>query len=526
MSPPRSRLSALLGALSSFAVCATLLPAATIAADSIYWTGNVSNNHIGFASLDGTGGSNVITTGATVTTPQGIAIDAAAGKLYWANAFPANQISFARLDGTGGGGDLNTTGATVSNPQGVAIDPAAGKIYWPNFSGTISFARLDGTGGGDLDTTGATVDRPFGVTVDPAAGRIYWANFGGNKISFARLDGTGGGGDLDTTGATVAGPTGVAIDSAAGRIYWTNFGGNKISFARLDGTGGGDLNTTGATAVQNPFGVAIDPAAGRIYWANSGNHTISFARLDGTGGGGDLNTTGADAVGLTFPALLLAPRPAALPLITGSSSVGATLSCSQGTWAPDLVPSLLYQVPESFAFQWSRNGSDIPGATQSSLVVASGGDYRCRVTAQNHAGPTAQTSGPHTVLAPASPRDTTPPLLRSVSLTHIRFRVGRAATAITAAAKRRPPAGTRLRFTSNEAGKLSVLIERTRRGRPAKRLATLTRIIRRGKGTVALSGRIAKKPMAPGTYRLTITAKDGAGNVSKPARRTITILRG
>jgi hypothetical protein len=34
-----------------------------------------------------------------------------------------------------------------------------------------------------------------------------------------------------------------AFDPAAGRIYWANVVGNKISFANLNGSGGGDLAT-------------------------------------------------------------------------------------------------------------------------------------------------------------------------------------------------------------------------------------------------------------------------------------------
>jgi hypothetical protein len=133
---------------------------------------------------------------------------------------------------------------------------AADVVYWANGgNNTISFARLDGSGGGDLPTTGATVAGPRGVALDPAAGRIYWANTGNNTISFAGLDGSGGGGDLATTGATLTRPIGVALDPAAARIYWTNDDatGNQLSFARLDGSGGGDLPTTGATA-RSPAG--------------------------------------------------------------------------------------------------------------------------------------------------------------------------------------------------------------------------------------------------------------------------------
>ena len=385
---------------------AALLPASARAADEVYWA-NQFGNKISFARLDGSGGGDLTTTGATVDFPSGVALDPAAGRIYWANlhltTFNADSISFARLDGSGGG-DLTTTGATLDGAYGVALDPAAGRIYWANAVGErISFARLDGSGGGDLTTTGATVDRPVGVALDPAAGRIYWANRDGGKISFARLDGSGGG-DLTTTGATVDGPTGVALDPAAGRIYWATQFGNKISFARLDGSGGGDLTTTGAT-VASPYGVALDPAAGRIYWANVAGNTISFARLDGSGGG-DLTTGGATLGSPLFAALLERPSGAGAPLIGGGSLVGATLSCSQGSWASDLLPALLYRAPRGFAYGWSRDGAALAGAATSSLTATAAGAYRCQVTATNQAGSATQTSATHSVAAlpgPAGP---------------------------------------------------------------------------------------------------------------------------
>jgi hypothetical protein len=94
----------------------------------------------------------------------------------------------------------------VSSPEGVAIDAATGEIYWANNGSNtapISFANLDGSGGGNLTVTGATPNDAFGVAIDPIAGRIYWVNEGSNTIpiSFANLDGSGGG-NLTTTGAT------------------------------------------------------------------------------------------------------------------------------------------------------------------------------------------------------------------------------------------------------------------------------------------------------------------------------------
>ena len=138
-------------------------------------------------------------------------------------------------------------------------------MYWVNASGNkVSFANLDGSGGGgDLNTTGATVNNPIGVAVDHLGGRIYWANYDGQKISFANLDGSGGA-DINTGSATVNFPAGVAVDRSAGRVYWANSSGAKISFANLDGSGGGDINIAGATPPGNAHGVAVDAGAGRI----------------------------------------------------------------------------------------------------------------------------------------------------------------------------------------------------------------------------------------------------------------------
>ena len=186
---------------------------------------------------------------------------------------------------------------------------AADRIYWSNFDGnSISYANLNGNGGGGtVDTTGATVAGPMGLTIDPAHDLIYWANWDygtGTTISYANLEG-GGGGDLDIQGATVAGPHGLAIDPSigpAGRLYWPNAADNSIGYADLDGAGGGvggDLTITNAT-VDEPRGMTIDRAGGRLYWSNFSagtGTTISYAGLGPEGGDGDLLQVGSTGEG-------------------------------------------------------------------------------------------------------------------------------------------------------------------------------------------------------------------------------------
>ncbi|MGI8559594.1 MAG: hypothetical protein ACR2ND_15040 [Solirubrobacteraceae bacterium] len=509
----------------TIAVGLAATPAAS-ATDSLYWA-NPSANKISFASLDGSVGGNLTTTGASLSSPEGVALDPAAGRLYWANAF-ANKISFANLDGSGGG-DLATGAATVNEPIGVAVDPAGGRIYWANaLSNKISFTRLDGSGGGgDLATGGASVGQPEGVSVDPAAGRIYWANAGAARISFANLNGSGGG-DLATGAARVDEPIGVAIDPLAGRIYWANAFANRISFANRDGSGGGGDLPTGSASLNEPEGVAIDPDAGRVYWASAFANKLSFARLDGSGGGGDLATAGATAQGPAFPALLHPPSPAGVPQISGAGVVGAALSCSPGTWAADLSSSFDYRAPQSYAYSWAENGAAI-SATSNSIIAGSPGSYTCRVTASNHAGSNQQISAALAISA-GGPGGSTPGAQPGGSGAH--FQSGGSPPTISALTLRprsfRVGSGTRVTYTDSAAATTTFTAlaplrgfrrnGRCRAGRPAhaKHLRRCTRYRSLGSFTYAdsagrnhfhFTGRVRRRNLRPGAYRLQATPR-------------------
>jgi hypothetical protein len=204
----------------------------------------------------------------------------------------------------------------------------------------------------------------LGVTPALAANQIFWTDNSSNQspISYANLDGSGGGGELNITGATDADPTGLA---------------GTISYASLSGGGGGQLNITGTSALT-PFGLAIDPVAGKVYWADQDGYndttSIYYANLNGSGGG-VLDTTGATPVAPIFPVLLEVPSGTGVPVVSGGSTVGATLSCSAGTWASDLVGSFLYLAPRSFAYSCTLNGTAISGATSTTLTAAVPGQY-------------------------------------------------------------------------------------------------------------------------------------------------------
>jgi len=76
-----------------------------------------------------------------------------------------------------------------------------------------------------------------------------------------------------------------------------------------------------------------------------------------------------------------APVNLTLPVITGTTAVGDTLTCSSDTWSGVPAPT--------FARQWQRDGADIAGETAATHVIVTadlGTTLTCEVTATNAVG--------------------------------------------------------------------------------------------------------------------------------------------
>ena len=134
--------------------------------------------------------------------------------------------------------------------------------------------------------------------------------------------------------------------------------------------------------------------------------------------------------------------------------------------------------------------------------------------------------------------------MTNASLSNKRFRVSPKATAV-AAATRRSPIGTTVRFTLSERAGVRLVIARresgrrvgsscrkaTRALRKRKRCTrfvargTLRRASRAGANRVAFSGRIGRRALPRGTYRMTLTATDPAGNRSAARTLGFTVVK-
>lgn len=94
-------------------------------------------------------------------------------------------------------------------------------------------------------------------------------------------------------------------------------------------------------------------------------------------------------------AALKLPVNSVLPAITGTTTEGQTLTCSNGTWS---------NTPDAYAFQWNRNGSPIIGANANTRVLAAadvGATLTCTVTATNLGVPAVATSAATATIAAA-----------------------------------------------------------------------------------------------------------------------------
>jgi hypothetical protein len=271
---------------------------------------------------------------------------------------------------------------------------ASETMYWDNYSTSdVSFANVNGTGGGALNVTGAGIDEPEGMAYDPANGRIYIASENSEAISWVNINGSGGG-VLNTGSAPVEEPAGITIDLATQTLYWgNNSGEDAIGYAPVAGGSGGALSTAGL-ATATPQRIAIDTADGRLYWLQSNGVTgeeIAYANLNGSGGG---LLTGSDTdLGRGQDSIAVDPAAQRLyVLFQGESEAGimewASLTGPEhGTVdvskAPvDDVYGLAFD-PSLSRFYWAGNTTPGGGKAEGSFgtaTLAAGGSAAINVT--------------------------------------------------------------------------------------------------------------------------------------------------
>jgi PKD domain len=236
-------------------------------------------------------------------------------------------------------------------------------------------------------------------------------------------------------------------------------------------------------------------------------------KRDGDASGGAVVDIGAYEYQRQAPTAQAAFAPAA-PIVGEQVTLGATGS--------DDVDG------EPLTHQWAF---DDGGSASGELVqhaFATPGDHTATVTVTDPTGLSASASVTVPVQAPPAgpgggpgggpPAVDPAPVISGFRLVPRRFAVARRPRA----ARRR--AGTRIRFTLSEAARVELTVQRRRRGR----------WVRRGRFAVPgsaggnrrrWSGRLRRRALRPGRYRMLAIARDPAGQRSTRARARFRIIR-
>ena len=247
-----------------------------------------------------------------------------------------------------------------------------------------------------------------------------------------------------------------------------------------------------------------------------------------------------------------APPSAATGAASGVGTSGATLSGSGVN--PELLPGHTF-------FQWGTTTSYGSQTTPGTIAAGGAGPfsaaisglvpgtvYHFRAVVVNIDG--ASYGADATFVTGVFPLRLTRPTISALSETNSTFAVASRSTALHGVAASRHRKGTVFAFTLNQAATVRIAIQSLLPGRrvhgvcraPAHKLRreprctrahTLTTLVRTGhagRDRVAFTGRLAGRALAPGHYRIVVTAADAGGTsapryLAFPDRRPLTPAR-
>ena len=460
-----------------------------------------------------------------------------------------------------GGTFATVQGLSIPRNNAAAFDAVSGDATpWdPNFSQTVNALAVAGPivyVGGDFfgaNSVNGSTPRDFAAAVDATTGTATgWDPGPNNEVRAILPSGPTVylAGDFTTVNSPTVRMGAAAVDATTGVVSaWDPaltgavFAPSVSTLAAAGGSIylGGDFATVQGASRANI--ASVDPStASPSGWAPDASGRVNAMAPDGAGG---------VLAGGTFTGFDLAPQqgiasfsepPAntAVPTVAGIRRVGSGLTCSPGTWTGS--------TPQSYAYAWLRDGSAIAGEAAAGRTVSQGDaghELRCQVTATNLGGAVSAVSAAMTIPPVAGIRpERTPPVISRLKITPSAFRAAKkGASTAKARAKRKP--GARVSYTLSKSATVTFTVARATRGRllgrscvrATKRLRgkrTCIRFVsvrgsivrRRGAGAdgFRFTGRLGKRALSPGGYRMTAKAVDSDHSRSLPVSREFRIL--
>ena len=491
----------------------------------------------------------------------------------------ASPVTIEAVTITGGsfGGISNSANLTLRR---VAVADnhtasAAGGIS-NDVTGTITIDQSLITGntaatvGGGIYTQGPTTIRNSTISGNTGNGSASTWEAGGVYASSPSVSIT----NTTITGNSAHKGGGVTVDSGTVTFKNTIVAGNTATGAGQPGNclnGGATFTSEGGNlenAATCSFAQASDKPntlASLAALANNGGPTDTHALQAGSAAidagvpTGCPTTDQRDAVRPALGGCDIGAYERGPAATTGSASaVGETAATVSGTAGPNLRAT-------TYRFEYGTSpayGSVTPdqdagaGAAPVAASAALSGltpatTYHYRLVVTNAEGTAVGADQSFTTATPDSgqpppgptpaPADATAPLLTLLTLTPVEFRAVRSGGSIA-----RAKSGTTVRYRLSEAAITTFRVERVLRGvrvggrcvrptranRGAKRC---TRYVARrgsfrhagkvGANRFRFTGRLRRRPLTPGTYRLSARATDAAGNTGRPVRRLFRIVR-
>ena len=184
---------------------------------------------------------------------------------------------------------------------------------------------------------------------------------------------------------------------------------------------------------------------------------------------------------------------------------------TQKTVPVEALADAVAENPETFKLEITAPTGDADLGTPVATLVTIR-DVPPRVDGQQGGG--GNTGGGNTGGGPAG--DLTAPTIAAVKLSPAKF-------AVTRGKARKARRGTTIRYTLSEAANVTLQVER-RVGRRWVRAASLKQAGRTGANRKAFSGKVGRKTLKRGKYRLVVSAVDTAGNKSTAKPRPFQIV--
>ena len=294
---------------------------------------------------------------------------------------------------------------------------------------------------------------------------------------------------------TITGTPTVGQTLTAENGTWSN---SPTSFAYqwLRCNGGGNACVSVANGTQKTY-TLVGADAGRTMRVQ-----VTATYADGSASARSAQT----AVVAQSTGSAAAPKNTALPTISGTARVGQQLTGTEGSWSGN---------PDSYAFQWQRCDADIVlcsnvvGANAKTYLVRLadlGYRLRLRVTAQNDKGSASANSALTAIVAPAATITNKRPTL---SILSIRFSGARVYA--------------RFRICDDSLKNLTIIQTDSRPGKLSYTRRFTTLVAPRPCGVYTRNWLPATRFRGPGTYIVTLRARDMSGLTSLPARRSFSL---